>query len=77
MSDKPITSNDLNIAELNLENDINTNLQQMLSNLDTDILKNQITKQLSDHALELQTDQMVQVVNGQLPVFKFKVIIAD
>lgn len=77
MSDRPMKSNNLAEADLNIENEINTNLQQMLLALDTDILKNQITKQLTDHALELQTDQMVKGVDGQLPAFKFKVVIAD
>jgi len=77
MSDKIISSDNLAIADFNIEHEINSNLQQMLSAIDAETLKYQINKQLSEQTLELQTNQMVKDADEQFPAFKFKVIIAD
>jgi hypothetical protein len=63
--------------EINVEAEIINNINEMLANVKTSNIKNDVTKQLDIHTVQSQTNELVQGINKNLPEFKFKVVIAD
>ncbi|MBU3001804.1 hypothetical protein [Paraglaciecola arctica] len=63
--------------EINVEAEIVGNINDMLANIHTSSIKDEVTKQLSIGTVQSQTNELVQNIDATLPEFKFKVVLAD
>ena len=63
--------------EVNVEAEIVGTINDMLANIKTSTIKEDVTKQLNIDSVQSQTNELVQTINETLPEFKFKVVFAD
>lgn len=63
--------------EINVEAEIVGNINNMLANIQTSSIKDDVTKQLSIGTVQSQTNELVQNIDETLPEFKFKVVLTD
>jgi hypothetical protein len=66
-----------NTVQVNVQAEIKTNLNNMLANLSAPTIELDIARNINASAIELQTDELIRIVDQQLPGFRFKVVITD
>ncbi|WP_299071783.1 hypothetical protein [uncultured Paraglaciecola sp.] len=62
---------------VNVEAEIVSNINNMLSNMQSPSVAKDATKQLELETVQFNANELVQNVSKNLPEFKFKVILAD